>query len=169
MPFIILVDTSVLPLLIGYALGRMGCQLSGDGDWGIVNLAPKPNMLAFIPDWMWSYQYPHNVINDGISIPGCVGPHCMQLPQPVYPTPLYESMMSFAAFGLFWMIRKRVVIPGLLFAYYLIFNGAERFLIELIRVNTEYNIMGGVTQAQIISTLLFITGIAYAVRLKSKK
>jgi prolipoprotein diacylglyceryltransferase len=168
-PFIILVDTSVLPLLIGYALGRMGCQLSGDGDWGIVNLAPKPNMLAFIPDWMWSYQYPHNVINDGIAIPGCLGPHCMQLPQPVYPTPLYESMMSFAAFGFFWMIRKRVVMPGLLFAYYLIFNGAERFLIELIRVNTEYNIMGGVTQAQIISTLLFITGIAYAVRLKSKK
>lgn len=168
-PFILLVDTSVLPLLIGYALGRMGCQLSGDGDWGIVNLAAKPDFLSFVPDWMWAYRYPHNVINDGIPIPGCVGSHCMQLAEPVYPTPLYESMMSFAAFGFFWMIRKRVVIPGLLFAYYLIFNGAERFLIELIRVNTEYNIMGGVTQAQIISTLLFITGIVYAVRLKSKK
>jgi prolipoprotein diacylglyceryltransferase len=147
----------------------MGCQLSGDGDWGIVNLAAKPDFLSFIPDWMWAYRYPHNVINDGIPIPGCAGAHCMQLAEPVYPTPLYESMMSFAAFGFFWMIRKRVVIPGLLFAYYLIFNGAERFLIELIRVNTEYNIMGGITQAQIISTILFVTGIVYAVRLKSKK
>ena len=167
-PFIMLMDTSVLPLLIGYALGRMGCQLSGDGDWGIVNLAPKPSMLSFIPDWMWAYQYPHNVINDGVPIPGCVGAHCMQLAQPVYPTPLYESLMSFAAFAFFWMIRKRVLIPGLLFAYYLIFNGAERFLIELIRVNTEYNIMGGITQAQIISTLLFITGIASSIYLLKK-
>ena len=45
----------------------MGCHLSGDGDWGIVNLNPKPELLNFLlPDWMWSYNYPNNVINAGI-------------------------------------------------------------------------------------------------------
>jgi len=63
-------------------------------------------------------------------------------------------------FGIIWMIRKRIKTPGLLFSIYLVMNGAERFLIEQIRVNTTYQFMGmAITQAQIISTLLMITGI----------
>jgi prolipoprotein diacylglyceryltransferase len=58
-----------------------------------------------------------------------------------------------------WAIRKTIKIPGLLFCIYLILNGIERFLIEKIRVNTEYNILGGITQAEIISACLVFIGI----------
>ena len=81
------------------------------------------------------------------------------LANPVYPTPFYEIIMCGILFLILWAIRKKVKTTGVLFSIYLIFNGAERFLIEQIRVNTEYHIIGhGITQAQIISTLLFFTG-----------
>ena len=57
-----LIDSAAPSLMIGYAIGRIGCHLSGDGDWGIDNLAPKPNWLSWAPDWIWSYDYPHNVV-----------------------------------------------------------------------------------------------------------
>ncbi|MBL0049513.1 MAG: prolipoprotein diacylglyceryl transferase [Bacteroidetes bacterium] len=154
-----LMDTSAPALMAGYAIGRVGCQVAGDGDWGIDNLAPKPSWMNFLPDWMWAYRYPHNVLGEGIPIPDCVGHHCAQLANPVYPTPFYEIIMCGILFFVLWAIRKNVKTTGVLFSIYLIFNGAERFLIEQIRVNSEYHIFGhGVTQAQIISTLLFITG-----------
>jgi phosphatidylglycerol---prolipoprotein diacylglyceryl transferase len=154
-----LMDTSAPALMAGYAIGRVGCQVAGDGDWGIDNLAPKPSWLNFIPDWAWAYRYPHNVIGEGVPIPGCEGHHCAMLPNPVYPTPFYEILMCAFLFIVLWSIRKRIKTTGVLFSIYLIFNGAERFLIEQIRVNTEYHIFGkGITQAQIISTLLFFAG-----------
>jgi prolipoprotein diacylglyceryltransferase len=68
--------------------------------------------------------------------------------------------MAIILFGVLWAIRKRITTPGLLFSIYLILNGAERFLIESIRVNTQYHILGlGITQAQIISSSLIILGI----------
>jgi prolipoprotein diacylglyceryltransferase len=68
--------------------------------------------------------------------------------------------MAIALFAILWGIRKKINIPGMLFSIYLIMNGAERFLIESIRVNSLYNIMGlQVTQAQLISSSLIILGI----------
>jgi prolipoprotein diacylglyceryltransferase len=64
-------DAMAPTMLFAYAAGRIGCHISGDGDWGIVNLNPKP--FAWLPDWMWAYQYPHNVVNEGVAIQGCVG------------------------------------------------------------------------------------------------
>jgi len=154
-----LMDSSAPALMAGYAVGRIGCQISGDGDWGIDNLAPKPSWMNFLPDWFWSYRYPHNVLGEGIPIPGCTGSHCNMLENPVFPTPLYEVMMCTVLFFALWAIRKRITTAGVFFCIYLIFNGAERFLIEQIRVNTEYHLFGGgITQAQIISTLLFFSG-----------
>ncbi len=154
-----LMDTSAPSLMAGYAIGRIGCQVAGDGDWGIDNLAAKPAWMNFLPDWMWAYRYPHNVLGEGIPIPECIGNHCAQLSNPVFPTPFYEIILCAILFFVLWGIRKRIKTTGVLFSIYLIFNGAERFLIEKIRVNTEYHIWGhGVTQAQIISTLLFFTG-----------
>ncbi len=154
-----LMDTSAPALMAGYAIGRVGCQIAGDGDWGIDNLAPKPGWMNFLPDWMWAYNYPHNVIGEGIPIPGCVGNHCNMLANPVFPTPFYEIIMCSILFIALWAMRKKIHTTGVLFSIYLIFNGAERFLIEQIRVNTEYHLLGnGITQAQIISTLLFFTG-----------
>lgn len=154
------VDAAAPSIMLGYAIGRIGCHVSGDGDWGIDNLSPKPNWMVFLPDWMWSYSYPHNVNNVGISIPGCEGKYCNMLELPVFPTAFYEVVMCGSLFLILWSVRKRFTIPGVFFSVYLIFNGVERFFIEKIRVNTLYHIFGrGITQAEIISTLLFFLGI----------
>ena len=153
-----LADCMAPTMMLAYGLGRIGCQVSGDGDWGIENT--KPNPFGFIPDWMWSYRYPNNVIGEGIPIEGCTGPYCMQLPQPVYPTALYEIMMCLVLFGVLWFFRKKITVPGRLAGLYLMLNGAERFLIEKIRVNTHYTSLPfQPTQAQIISLLLILSGI----------
>jgi len=78
---------------------------------------------------------------------------------PVFPTPFYETIVCVGLFFLLWSIRKKLKAPGTLFAVYLVLNGIERFFIEKIRVNTRYSIFGfHPTQAEIISTLLIITG-----------
>lgn len=158
--FIHLIDAAAPGLMLAYGIGRIGCQLSGDGDWGIVNLAPKPEWLSFLPDWAWAFKYPHNVLSEGVPIAGCVGRHCMELPQAVFPTPLYESIMAILIFAFLWSIRKRIIQPGLMFSIYLILNGLERFFIEKIRVNTLYNVNGfQFTQAELISSILVFLGI----------
>lgn len=145
-------------MMLAYAVGRIGCQVSGDGDWGIVNNNPKP--FSWLPDWMWAYKYPHNVNEMGIKIPGCEGKFCNELPEAVYPTPLYEIIACFILFFILWSFRKRLKVPGTLFALYLMFNGIERFFIEKIRVNTRINIFGfQPTQAEVISSLLFLSGL----------
>ena len=165
-----LIDSAAPGLMLAYGVGRIGCQMSGDGDWGIDNLAPKPEWMSFLPDWMWSYTFPHNVINAGIPIEGCTGNFCMELANPVWPTAFYEVVISLAIFGLLWAMRKHIKVPGALFFIYLAFNGVERFFIEKIRINTEYNILGGITQAEIISFCLVLTGIIGATYLyKNKK
>lgn len=157
------VDAFAPGLILANAVGRIGCQLSGDGDWGIVNTNPKPGLLSWIPDWMWAFKYPHNVAMDGIPIQGCDpkvwDTFCRELPQPVYPTPIYETIMGVSIFAFLWMIRKKMPYPGLVTGIYMILIGIERFSIELIRVNTKYNFAGlQFTQAEFISTLLIIGG-----------
>ena len=165
-----LIDSAAPGLMLAYGIGRIGCQMSGDGDWGIDNHAPKPEWMSFLPDWMWSYTFPHNVINAGVPIEGCTGNFCMELANPVWPTAFYEVIMSLAIFGILWAIRRHIKVPGALFFIYLAFNGVERFFIEKIRINTEYNILGGITQAEIISFCLVLTGIIGATYLyKNKK
>jgi len=166
-----LIDAAAPALMLAYGVGRIGCQLSGDGDWGVDNLAPKPEWMAFLPDWMWSFTFPHNVINAGIPIDGCTGNFCMELANPVWPTAFYEVVMCLLIFSFLWAIRKRIQIPGILFCIYLAMNGVERFFIEKIRVNTEYNILGGITQAEIISSCLVLIGLIgiYLLYSRSKK
>ncbi|MEO6681601.1 MAG: prolipoprotein diacylglyceryl transferase family protein [Ginsengibacter sp.] len=211
-----LIDAAAPALMIAYAIGRMGCQVSGDGDWGIYNSAyiseiPGKAVLAtpeqfqaklnehstyflrgavvdsagqstmvtdrisdrldqvphksfkapsFIPVWMVAYTYPHNVNEDGILIPGCEGRYCRALPQPVFPTPLYEIIGCTILFGILWGLRKKIKAPGVMFSIYLIFNGVERFLVETIRVNTTYSIFGlHPTQAELISFIFVLLGI----------
>jgi phosphatidylglycerol---prolipoprotein diacylglyceryl transferase len=153
-------DASAPALMLAYGIGRIGCHMSGDGDWGIDNLRPKPGFMSFLPDSFWSFRYPHNVVSEGIPIPGCEGPHCMMLPNPVFPTPLYEAIAGIILFFVLWSLRKKLNIPGQMFSLYLLLNGIERFLIEQIRVNTLYHIFGkGITQAQIISSIFIVLGI----------
>lgn len=165
------IDACAPGLMLAYGIGRIGCQVSGDGDWGIDNLAANP--YSFLPDWLWSYRYPHNVNEVGVPIPGCVGNYCNMLPNPVFPTPLYESIACITLFFVLWAMRKNITTPGMLFSIYLIFNGVERFFIEKIRVNTVYHIFGqNITQAEIISVILIIIGVIgifYFKKLEQKK
>ncbi|MBC8051793.1 MAG: prolipoprotein diacylglyceryl transferase [Sphingobacteriaceae bacterium] len=148
-------------IMIGYAVGRLGCHMSGDGDWGINNLAPKPSWLAWAPDWVWSFKYPHNVIGEGVPIKDCVGKYCAELPFPVYPTAFYEIVAGFILFSLMWAFRKKIKPPFMMFSIYLILAGIERYLIEKIRVNSTYHAFGSeFTQAELISVIMLIAGIA---------
>ena len=165
-----MVDAAAPALMLAYGVGRIGCQLSGDGDWGIVNAMPKPEWLFFLPDWTWAFDYPHNVISEGIRIAGCEGRHCFVLENTVFPTPLYESVLGILLFFVLWVLRKKIKVHGVLFSVYLILNGMERFFIEKIRVNSVYKIFEKeITQAEIISVVLIILGVFGIIFLKKLK
>ncbi len=158
----VICDAIAPSLILAYAIGRIGCQVSGDGDWGIENISPKPEWMSFLPDWMWAYNFPHNVNEVGVKIADCGAwaPYCNQLPIPVYPTAFYETIMGLLIFGILWLLRKRISTPGVIFSLYLIFNGMERFIIEQIRVNSTFEFLGiTMTQAQLISSILMIMGV----------
>jgi len=159
-------DAMAPTMLFAYAAGRIGCHMSGDGDWGIVNVHPKP--FTWLPDWMWAYHYPHNVLNAGVPIPDCVGNYCNQLPEAVYPTTFYEIIIMFILFLIVWALRKKINQPGIMTGLYFLFAGGERFFIEKIRVNNKYmSLPFQPTQAELISTLLIILGIVFLIKSKS--
>lgn len=210
-----LVDAAAPALMIAYAIGRIGCQVSGDGDWGIYNSAyisdangkvqaaqpgefkslvqknstyfldgkavdtagrmvyvtdrtyasvdAVPNKAfkgpSFLPSWFFAYAYPQNVNKDGILIPGNTQEHNRVLPLPVFPTPFYETILCTILFLFLWGIRKRIETPLVMFGIYLIINGMERFLIELIRVNKTYSLFGfHPSQAEVIASILALAG-----------
>ena len=158
-------DAMAPTMLFAYAAGRIGCHMSGDGDWGIPNYNPKP--FSWLPDWMWAYHYPHNVVNEGVPIPGCVGNYCNQLAEAVYPTTFYEILMMFALFSIMWAVRKKITQPGILTGMYLVFAGGERYLIEKIRVNNKYaSLPFQPTQAELISVFLIIAGVVFLMNSK---
>ncbi len=172
-------DANAPGLWLAYCIGRLGCHFSGDGDWGIANANPKP--FSWLPDWLWSYPYPNNVLGviGESEKGGYVGKALTEdmgyyihdgygtfLDPGVYPTPVYEAIFSFIVFAILWKFRRRFTIPGTLFCVYLIINGFERFWIEKIRVNEAF--WGNITQAELISVLLFILGIAGFIYLKNR-
>lgn len=151
-------DCAACGIPMGYAMGRLGCQLSGDGCWGIENTSECP---AFLPEWAWKSTFPHNVINAGPQMAECGGgTHCHELAASVYPTSLYETCMMLIIFTLcFFVLNRKVKLPGMLFGMYLTMQGIERLLIESIRVNNKFHVFGmEVTQAQMIATGLIIAG-----------
>ncbi len=174
-------DIGGMGILVGYAVGRLGCQLSGDGDWGVVAAAIPEYWV--LPDWMWSYDFPNNVAQSGGLVEGCSQEaydaaykkgiseedrcftacgirYCHQLREAVYTTSVFESIFWFGGFLLLWIMRRKIQIAGILFFLYMIYNGIMRFLIEEIRVNDKSNFLGiEMSQAQKISTLFILGGI----------
>ncbi|MBS1601190.1 MAG: prolipoprotein diacylglyceryl transferase [Bacteroidetes bacterium] len=169
-PALTAVDTGSPGMMLAYAIGRLGCHFAGDGDWGIVNFHTRPTWLGWLPDWAWAWRYPHNSIRQGAYIPGCTGGFCTQLPDPVYPTPLYEAVICLIFFAVLWAIRRRISRPGLLFALYAVLNGCERFFIEFIRVTPRYHLGDlSLSQAQLIALGCIITGLAIALHTRARR
>jgi prolipoprotein diacylglyceryltransferase len=150
-------DSAAPGVMLAYGVGRIGCQVSGDGDWGIVNTT----FLGPGPSWFWQYDYPNNVNSVGIPLADgrpCFDGYCHVLPQTVFPTPLYETIVCVGLFFILWALRKRLKPAGMIFFLFLSLNGLERFFIEKIRVNVR--VIGDITQAEIIATVLFVAGLA---------
>jgi phosphatidylglycerol---prolipoprotein diacylglyceryl transferase len=162
-----MMDAVAPALMIGYAVGRIGCQLSGDGDWGIA-AAHLPEGW-FLPKWMWVQDYARNVVNDkshdflpmGVErIVGFEGFYNTRLNPGVYPTPIYETILAGLITAFLWFLRKRLKFAGQLFMVYLVLNGVERFFIEKIRVNDKIHAFGmHFTQAELIAVIITIIGI----------
>jgi phosphatidylglycerol:prolipoprotein diacylglycerol transferase len=131
-------DLAAPALALGYAIGRIGCQLSGDGDYG------KPTDLP------WGMAYPEGTVSTLAE---------------VHPTPIYETLaMGLIALAL-WGLRDKVK-PGGLFALYLILAGMERLLIEFVRRNEDVAL--GLTQAQLISVAMVVGGLYWLARLRNR-
>lgn len=159
-------DSAAPGVMLAYGVGRIGCQVSGDGDWGVVNTT----FLGPGPKWFWQYDYPNNV--NGVGIPltdgrPCFEGYCTVLPETVFPTPMYETIVCVGFFFLLWSLRKRLTPPGMIFFLFLFLNGLERFFIEKIRVNVH--VLGTITQAEIIATLLMLGGLAGMWWLRTQK
>ncbi len=134
-----LLDAASPSLALGYAIGRIGCQISGDGDYGV----------AWDGPWAMSYS-------NG-SVP---------TDQLVHPTPIYEMLaMGFVAW-LLWRLRKRM-LPGGLFALYLLLSGFERFMVEFVRRNDD--VVLGLTEAQVVSLILIVVGATWTTVLLYRK
>jgi phosphatidylglycerol:prolipoprotein diacylglycerol transferase len=123
-----LLDLAAPALAVGYAIGRCGCQLSGDGDYGKAWNGP------------WAMAYP-----DGTK----------PTDQTVHPTPVYETLTMGIVALVLWRLRDRFT-NGTLFALYLLLAGTERFLVEFIRRNSDVAI--GLTFAQLLSLAMMIAG-----------
>jgi phosphatidylglycerol---prolipoprotein diacylglyceryl transferase len=128
-----MLDMCATALALGYAIGRIGCQVSGDGDYGIRSSLP------------WAMGYPHGTVP---TPPGVR----------VQPTPIYETVTMCLLAYLLWCLRDRVR-PGVIFALYLLGSGFERFLVEFVRRNTE--VFAGLTPPQLESVALMAIGLAW--------
>lgn len=141
-------------------------------NFGSLEAVPHMSVVApsWLPDWSVAMNYAHNVNNEGMRLADCVGNYCAVLPVGVFPTSLYEAITcTILAFLLIGM-RNIFKYPLHLFGFYLILNGLERFFVEKIRVNYKYD-WGFLqpTQAEIISTLLVLTGLSILLFYKPKK
>lgn len=136
-----LLDITAPGLALGYAVGRIGCQLSGDGDYG----EPWDGPLAM--------SYP-----DG-TVPTPPGVQ-------VHPTPVYEAIAMLGVAWLLWRLRDRFA-QGMLFALYLMLAGLERFLVEFVRRNEAA--FAGLTSAQLFSLAMIAAGAAMWIWLSSRE
>ena len=133
-----LLDLAAPALALGYAIGRVGCQLSGDGDYG------RPW------DGPWAMAYPDGTVPTD---------------DEVHPTPIYEALaMGFGAW-LLWRLRDRFRL-GILFALYLVYAGAERFLVEFVRRNSDTAL--GLTTAQLESLAMVVAGVVWIAVVKRR-
>jgi len=156
-------DAVAPALMLGYGIGRIGCYLAGDGDWGVcADLASKP---GWIPGFLWAETFPNNILGVNVITDTALKAARLGFPDGVcagadgvYPTMLYETAVAVLLFGGLWMIRKHPFRAGWLFWLYLVLTGVARFVVEEIRLNPD--VIGSLSQAQLISIALALVGLA---------
>lgn len=164
---------SVAPgFILANGIGRIGCHVAGDGDWGLPNPYTKPD---WFPQILWSNHYAHNIIDaDPMNlVPNCTEEHCNQLLQAAYPTPLYELLMCTAIFFILWSLRKRFTYaPGIIFTLFMMLIGVQRFAIEQWRDlsgRDTYGFFGmQFRQSELISIGMFTLGLLATIWLYKK-
>lgn len=131
-PFLPSIDIIGPTVVLGYGIGRIGCLLAGDGDYG------PPSDLP------WAMAFPNGTVPTDV---------------PVHPTPIYETLISSTFFGILWsQRRKHEGTPGVMFGASLIALGVERFIAEFWRITPR--VLDWMTAAQIFSIFAVILGTA---------
>ncbi len=149
--FFIIADSTAPGLILAYGIGRIGCHLAGDGDYGFPTTLPwgtnyskgtYPPSAAFRGFPEITSRFPNGIVPDSTLC---------------HPTPVYEFLLCALAFWFLWSIRKKVTPDGKLFMLYLILAGVERFSVEFLRINPR--LAFGLSEAQLISVVLTIVGV----------
>lgn len=139
LPAATVADAAMIPLSVAYAIGRIGCWLSGDGTYG------KPTSLP------WGTPVTHGVVPTDVA---------------VHPTPLYEALGALVIAALLWSLAKRQPPPLAAVAGYLVLSGIARFGVEFLRINEPA--MWGLTQPQLWSIASIAVGLALGVAVVRK-
>jgi phosphatidylglycerol:prolipoprotein diacylglycerol transferase len=137
-PGLMVADIAAPALALGYAVGRIGCQLAGDGDYGVPSDVP------------WAMAYPEGTV---------------PTTEEVHPTPVYETLAMGAVAALLWRLRDSLPAGGL-FALYLVLGGVERFLVEFVRRNEAVAL--GLSLAQLVSLAMIVGGLLWLSRLRGR-
>ena len=140
-PWLVAVDALAPGLAIGQAIGRIGCQVAGDGDWGGPTRMP------------WGVQYPRAIVGWTAWLRESGLPTDTR----VHPAPAYETLAYCAIFCLLWSLRKKPLRDGSLLWIYLVTSSLARFAIEIVRVEPVLAV--GLTEAQWIAIALFTVGV----------
>lgn len=163
-PFLVVADIAAPSLALAYGIGRIGCHLAGDGDYGIPTDLPWGTNYengTVPPSSMfrgseYAAAYPNGILPDNT---------------PLHPTPIYEFIVAVIIFSILWKLRKKAWADGKLFMFYLVFSGTARLLVEFIRLNPR--LILGLSEAQIISVGLIFIGIGglinYSIQTEIKK
>ncbi len=149
--FLTIADGTSPGLMLGYGIARLGCHFSGDGDYG------------FPTDLPWGTNYSHGTFPPSEAFrnfpeitsrfPNGIVPNDTLC----HPTPVYELLLCILFFSILWRYRTVISTNGKLFMLYLILAGAERFLVEFLRINPR--IFMGLSEYQLAAAGIFIVGI----------
>lgn len=147
--FFYVADITSPSLALAYGIGRIGCHLAGDGDYGIPTSLP------------WGVNYENGIVKPidmfaGSDIAAGFPNGLVPNDTPLHPTPIYEFLAAAALFFFLRFLLKKDWKTGQVFGIYLIFSGLFRFLVEFIRLNPR--LMFGLSEAQLISLGLILCG-----------
>ncbi len=148
-PFTVTMDLAAPALAIGQSIGRIGCLLSGDGDWGLPSTLP------------WAMSFPRAIIGWNSATVLKLDDHYRLVSGffpgvRVHPAPIYESLLYLGVFMILWSMRKTSNPPGRLLYWYFVLAGAVRFVVEFIRINPR--VFYGLSEAQLIAIAMMVLG-----------